>query len=182
MSAAINAVVTPIHTTTVSDGVTPLIARDEKYSGGNHGGGVDQRADRRGPLHRIRQPDVQRELARFSHRTAKDQQRDERCARTEHGKSRVFNATMPFIVEEKCAAAVIERKHAEEKSHVSDTRGEECLFCRSRGARTLDPESDEQIRSEPDKFPKNEKQKQTIRDNQAEHGAGKKREVCEKPG
>src|SRR6266513_5963945 len=30
MSAAINAVVTPIHTTTVSDGVTPLIAPNEK--------------------------------------------------------------------------------------------------------------------------------------------------------
>src|SRR5205814_9299053 len=30
MSAAINAVITPIHTTTISDGVTPLIAPNEK--------------------------------------------------------------------------------------------------------------------------------------------------------
>ncbi len=38
-------------------------ARDHVDAGGDHGGGVDQRADRRGAFHGVRQPDVERKLA-----------------------------------------------------------------------------------------------------------------------
>src|SRR5207249_1707893 len=82
-------------------------------------------------------------------------------------------------VEEKCTAAVIKPKHAEKKSHVADTRGDKCFFCRCGGAGSLNPEPNEQIRREANKFPKDKQQKQTVRDHDAQHCAGEKREIRE---
>src|SRR5438094_389083 len=72
---------------------------------------------------------------------------------------------------------VITPEDAEKKSHVADARGNERFFRRSCGARPVDPKSNEQIRREPDQFPKNEQQKQTVRDDDAKHCAGKKRQI-----
>src|SRR6266436_477736 len=125
---------------------------------------------------------MQRELSGLSCGTAEDQQRYEGGACAEHGQTGTFQTTVSAVVKEKCAAAAVEPDHTEKKSHVADTRGDECLLCSGRGTRSLDPEPDQQIGSEPDKFPKNEKQKQTVRDDQPEHRAGEKREVREEAG
>ena len=77
---------------------------------------------------------------------------------------------------------MIEPEHAEKKSHVADARGDERFLCGGRGARSLDPEPNQQIGSEPDEFPANEKKKQTVRDDYAEHCAGEKREISEEAG
>ena len=42
-----------------------IAAADEVDARGDHRGGMDQGADRRGAFHRVGQPDVQRELALF---------------------------------------------------------------------------------------------------------------------
>ena len=47
--------------------------RYHEQTGGNHGCGVNQCRNRSRAFHRIRQPDVQRELCRFTHRTDKQQ-------------------------------------------------------------------------------------------------------------
>ena len=60
-------------------------ARAEKWehahhhvnAGRDHGGRVDHRADRSGALHRVRQPDLERELGALAHRARKEQQADE---------------------------------------------------------------------------------------------------------
>ena len=41
--------------------------RDEIYTSDDHGGSVDQRADRSGTFHGIRKPNVERELSRLAH-------------------------------------------------------------------------------------------------------------------
>ena len=48
-------------------------SRDQIDACGHHGGGVNQGADWRGAFHRVGQPDVQRELGRFAHRAAENQ-------------------------------------------------------------------------------------------------------------
>jgi len=50
--------------------------RDEEDAGGYHCRGVDECADGRGPFHGVRQPNVQRHLAGFSHGTTEDEQCD----------------------------------------------------------------------------------------------------------
>ena len=50
----------------IQGGITELKqrrhARHHENTGGDHGGGMDQRRDGRWPFHRIRQPDMQRKL------------------------------------------------------------------------------------------------------------------------
>src|SRR4029077_11407145 len=81
------------------------------------------------------------------------------------------------IIEKQRATAIVEPEHAEKKSHVADAGGDEGLLCGRRGARSLNPETDQQIRCKPDEFPKYEKQEQTVRDDQAEHRPGEEREI-----
>jgi hypothetical protein len=50
--------------------------RDQENTGGHHGGGVDERRDRCRAFHRVRQPGVQQELRRFTHRAHEQQQTD----------------------------------------------------------------------------------------------------------
>ena len=52
-------------------------AGDQIDAGHNHGSGVDQRGDRGGALHCVRQPDVEGELGRFADRASEDAQPEE---------------------------------------------------------------------------------------------------------
>src|SRR6266403_2055440 len=94
----------------------------------------------------------------------------------------IHTTTVSAIIKEKRAAPAIKPQHSEEESHVADARGDERLFCSRRRARLLDPKSNEQIRREPHKLTKNEKQKQTVGDNQPEHRTGEERKVRKEPG
>src|SRR5207237_2012218 len=99
---------------------------------------------------------------------AENQKGDESGARTKHSEAGAFKTTVPAIIKEQCATSIVEPEYPEKKSHVADARGNERLLCGCRGAGSLDPESDEQIRCEPNKLPENEKQEQTVGDNQTE--------------
>src|SRR4029077_905873 len=125
---------------------------------------------------------VQRELSGLANCAAENQKRDERSARSEHSETGAFKTSAAAIVEKQCATAIVEPEHSEKKSHVADARGDECFLCSRRGARSLDPKADEQIRREPYKFPKHEKQQQAVRDNHAEHRAGEERQVRKETG
>src|SRR5690349_16378836 len=89
---------------------------------------------------------------------------------------------MAAVVKKQRAATIVEPQHSKKKSHVTDTRGDECFLCGCCGRRSLDPETNEQIRREPHKFPKHEKQQQTVRNNHSEHRAGEERQISKKPG
>ena len=94
----------------------------------------------------------------------------------------LFEAAISAIVKEQCAAAAVEPEHSEEKSDVADARGDERFLCRGRRARFVNPESDQQIRREPDQFPADEEKQQAVRDDHAEHRGGEKREIGEEAG
>ena len=84
ISAAKTAVNAPTQVTTVSAVVVPpgsapglhqrINPRNQIDARGHHRRRVNQRGDRRGAFHRVRQPDVQRKLAALARRSGKDQQ------------------------------------------------------------------------------------------------------------
>ena len=82
MVAAKNAVARPMIATTSSAHARVQedlrAARDHVDAGGHHGRGVDQGADRRRTGHGVRQPDVQRNLRRFTGGADQQQQRRSR--------------------------------------------------------------------------------------------------------
>jgi len=88
----------------------------------------------------------------------------------------------PSSLKEKRAAPAIKPQHSEEKSHVADARGDERLFCSRRRARLLDPKSNEANTTRAPQAPKDEKQKQTVGNNQPEHRTGEERKVRKEPG
>src|SRR5262245_40612600 len=146
---------------------------------------MDQRAHWSRTLHGVGQPDVQRELPGLGSGAAKDQERNESpdcgtCAK--HIETGAFKASAPAIVEEQCATAIVQPEHAEKKSHVADPRGDERLLCSRRGARSVDPEADKQIRREPNEFPENEKKEKNVRHDQTEHSASKERQILKEAG
>src|SRR5438552_15430426 len=100
-------------------------------------------------FHRDWQPHVQRELALFTTPAAENQQCDECGACAEQNEASAFETTVSAIVKEKCATAIVQPEHAEKKSQVANARSNECLFCSGRCTRSLDPEPDEQVGSEP---------------------------------
>ena len=68
-------------------------ARDQVDAGGDHRRRVDERADRRRALHRVRQPRVQRDLRRLRDRAAEQAERDE-----VHGRRRELPARLRTTV------------------------------------------------------------------------------------
>src|SRR5258708_6921277 len=103
--------------------------RYQENTSRDHGGCVNQRADRRRTFHRVRQPDVQRELSGFADRAAENQQGDKGGSRAEGEKRTTFEATASIIVKEKRAAVDIKPEEAEKKSNVANACSNERFFC-----------------------------------------------------
>src|SRR5204862_1489937 len=141
---------------------------------------MDQCADRSRAFHRIRQPDVQRELSRLPHCAAENQERNKRGARAEHGKTSLLQTTVATIVKEKRAAAAVKPEQAKDKSQVADASGNERFSCRRCGAWSHNPQSNEQIGRQSNHLPADKQKKQAVRDNEPEHRTGEKRKISEK--
>src|SRR5438034_6171774 len=137
---------------------------------------MDQCADRSRAFHRIRQPDVQRELSRLPHCAAENEQRNKRGAHAERGKTSLLQTTVPTVVKEKRAAAAVKPEQAKEKSQVADASGNERFFCRRCGAWSLNPKSNEQIGRQSNQLPADKQKKQAVRDNEPEHRTGERSE------
>ena len=79
MSAAMTAVMVPIQAMTVSASGEACDEEPDAHqhvnAGRHHGRGMDQSRDRRRAFHRVRQPDVERELRGLADCAAEDQQR-----------------------------------------------------------------------------------------------------------
>ena len=83
-------------------------ADDRVHARRNHRRRMDHRADRGRTFHRVRQPDVQRELRRFADRPDEEQQTDQACRReTKHTARNSCKCMQNFfgedLTEGKCA-------------------------------------------------------------------------------
>jgi hypothetical protein len=165
-------------------------ARDEEDTGGDHGGGVDERADGGGAFHRVGQPDVQWDLAGFARRSAEDEDADGGgdgeaedgglCDKVGEGGG--FEGAGAGVVEEQRAGLGVEPDHADQESEVADAGGDEG-FLRGGGGFGLGvPEADEEVRGEADDLPAHEEEEQAVGDDDAEHGSGEERQETEEAG
>jgi len=137
------AVVPPMMATTVHGNRGELIdgahATDHVDAGGDHGGSVDERADGRWTLHRIGQPDVERNLSRFSSGACEKKQSDggenwravDELVLRDHAGERLQNARESGGIGEtlRCepdgAESCRDKQKAEEKSRVANAVDDE---------------------------------------------------------
>ena len=86
----------------------------------------------------------------------------------------MFERTVPAIVKKQSAAPAIDPENSEEKSDIADPGGNESLLRRGGGAWFMNPKSNQEVGGEPNQFPADEEQKETVRDDHAQHGGGEK--------
>ena len=144
----------------------------------HHRRGVDQGGDRRRAFHRIRQPDVERELRRFADRAAEDQERGDgeviRIARD--------SRELLIHLRENNRARGDPRHHdPEHETEIADAIGQERFLRRLRRRIALEPMADQQIGTDAHQFPEDEHHHEIVRDDDAEHREheeGERREVA----
>ena len=162
-----------------------LHAEQHVNAGGDHGGGVDQRGDRGGAFHGVRQPDVERELGGLADGAAED---------AEHGGGDHAVAADGEIggdvgvdagfhrIEGEGAGDAPEHEDADHESEVADAVAEEGLLGGIRGGVLLIPVADEQIGTETDQFPEDEGHDEVVGQHDAGHREHEKRKTGEVAG
>ena len=155
-------------------------------AGGHHGGGVDQRADRRRAFHRIGQPDVQRELRALAHRT--DEQADA-GHRHQHPVRRPTSGKVILPSSRRLGEDFGVVQRAERRPHSrpmprmkpkSPTRLTRKAFMLANTAvGFLKPEADEQVADQAHRFPAEEQLQEVVAHHQHQHAEGEQADVAE---
>ncbi len=150
-------------------------ARHHVDAGRHHGGGVDQRAHRRGAGHRVRQPDVERNLRALAR--GADEQADAdpvEQGQAEHDLALEQMHRFADAPEAQGAGAHAletpeQQQHADQEAEVADAIDDEGLVARRRVGQVAEPEADQQIGTEPDALPADEHQQQVVAEHQQQH-------------
>ena len=183
-------------------------APEQEHAGRDHGRGVDHRAHGRRARHRVRQPDVQRELGRLADRTAEGEQ-----ARRRHP-GRVVAAVrlhhvlrhLPHVGEAQRVEAALEHRgarglvharvdglelavedqDADQQADVADARRHEGLLrgpgrplVEERLAGIVAEVTDEQVAHQAHDLPEDEQEEHVVRQHQRQHREREQRDVRE---
>ena len=150
--------------------------RHQVDAGVDHRRGVDQRGDRGRALHRIREPDMERELGALAHRPGEDQQRDE------HDRSLAELAdALEDLADVERAEADEDQHDPEREAHVADAVDDECLLGGERRGALAVPEADEQVAAQPDQLPGHEHDQEVAGQHQQQHREHEQVQVGEEP-
>ena len=152
-------------------------ARQQVDAGRDHRGRVDQRRDGRRALHRVGQPDVQRELRALADRAgdqAQREQRDDGLAEHHAVDQQQLSAVVDLSDVER-AGAVPDQDQRREQAEVAQPRDQERLLRRGGGGRLVEPEADQEVRGDADQLPEDEEHQQVAGQDQAEHRRGEQR-------
>ncbi len=126
-------------------------AGDQEHAGHDHGGGVDQRRDRRRAGHGVGQPRVQRELARL--RAHRGGQRDGRHQQHQVAHAALGGQRVDLEDVEGLAGAEEQDDHADDQADVAHAVGQERLEGGVGVRLLLPPVPDEHERAEADQLP-----------------------------
>ena len=155
-------------------------AGDEVDAGVDHRGGVDEGADRRRALHRVRQPDVERELGALAHGAAEQQQAD-----ADHH-PRLDLAQLELLRQEREDLGEVQRADrgpdghdAQREAEVADAVDQERLLGGQGRAALAVPEADEQVARQAHQLPGREQQQVVRRQHQQQHAEHEEVEVGE---
>ena len=150
-------------------------------SGGDHGGGVDQGADRRRAFHGIGKPGIEGNLGRFARGPHEEQQGDQG-----HQPARPWPISPGPAAKTVCEIEGSEghedQEDGQQKPVIADPVDDEGLLAGVGGRFLLIPEADQEIRTEPHPFPADEHEEKIVGRNQDEHEEDEEVEVGEVAG
>ena len=145
----------------------------------DHGGRVDQRADRCRAGHRIRQPGLQGQLRGFAHGSANQQQAGDRG----HGVARLpgIYGVCHHGLHIQRAQVQKQHKHADRHGRIADPGDHKSLARRGAVGRVRMPKADQQIAAQADTFPAHKQQQQVVGQHQHQHRRDKQVHIGKKP-
>ena len=161
-------------------------ARHHEQARRNHRRSVNQCGNRGRTFHRIGQPDVQRELRRFTHRAHKQQQAGYGNQRPFHTGEKLDGGILyvgqigEYVLIAQAAAEI--GKHqadTEQKAEVADAVDQKGFQVGKNRARTFEIETDQKIRHQTHRFPTEEELDEVVAHNQHQHAECKQRNIAE---
>ena len=153
-------------------------ARDEVDARDDHRRRMNERGDGRRAFHRVGQPDVQRELARFSNRPDEEEEaRDGQEYRAERQDLKRHEHAQVQKVER--AEVNLQEQDAEEQAEVADARRDERLLRSLPRRYALIVEADQKVRAESDALPEDVELQEVRREHEAEHRRDEERDERE---
>jgi len=146
---------------------------------------MDQRRDRGRALHRIGQPHVQRHLGALAHGTDEQQQADHRhhqvlgAAEQRHGPALDQMQVGEHLGVVQGAEVVQDAGDAEQEAEVANPVDQERLQVGEHRAGPLEPEADQQVGHQADRFPAEEQLQEVVGHHQHQHGECEQGDVAE---
>lgn len=150
---------------------------DQVDTRGYHCCGVDQRGDRRRARHRVGKPCLQRQLSRFTDRTAQQHQR--RPHQHVIAVSKVRWCQFHHFAEVQGAQFVVKNEQRESEEDVTHTGHDERFHCRCAILRIGVIETDQQIGAQAHAFPAEVHQQQVVGKHQNYHAGDEQVGVSE---
>ncbi len=144
--------------------------RHREHPGGDHRRGVDQRRDRRRAGHRVRQPDVQRELRGLADDAGAEQQRGgghRPGGQVRHGGEHVGDA--------EAAGGPAEHDHPDDEAGVPEPGGQERLERGRPRLRQLTVVTDQDVRAQAHDLPADQQHDEVAGDDDEQHGRREQR-------
>ena len=149
-------------------------ADEQVDAGGDHRRRVDQRGDRCGAFHRVREPGVEWDLRRLRHRAAEEAERDEVHRRR---RQRVDVLEHAQVLER--SRLPDEQDEPERERRVADRIHHERLLRSGHRFRAVVPEADQEVRREADETPAGEQEEEVPRLHEQQHREDEERHVGE---
>ncbi len=140
---------------------------------------MDQRRHRRRTFHRVRQPDVQRNLRRLTRRADKEQQRRDRHDAHAERLGRAPRRGLGHALEVQRAEGHENQQHPQDEAEVADAVDDKRLLAgvRCRLLRVI--EANQQVRTEADALPADEHQREAGAEHEHEHEGGEEIQIGE---
>ena len=161
-------------------------AAHKEHTSSNHRRCVDQGRNWGRAFHRVRQPGVQDQLSRFTHRTDEQQEGNQVCRvpfrpqETQLGFSQ-HRRRGKDVIKVDAASQEEQRKDTKRKAEVTDAVDDE-RFHRGRTSRGFTVvKADQQVGGNAHTFPAKEHLDQVVGGHQHQHGEGKERQVGKEP-
>ncbi len=139
----------------------------DEDAGGDHGGGVDQRADRRRAGHRVGEPGVQRHLRALARHPRQQQHR----GRHQRGRGHLRHLRQ-YVGDAETARAQAQDEDAEQEADVAQAGHEERLHRGARIAPVFPPVADEEVGAQAHDLPAHVEDQEVARVDDQQHGAG----------
>ena len=140
---------------------------------------MDQRGHRRRAFHRVRQPDVERNLRRLAGRADEQQQRRDATAIAERRLRRQRRHRPRRCPGSRACRTARRAQHAEDEPVVADAVDDERLLAGVGRRLLLEPEADQQVRAEADAFPADEHHQEVRAEHEHEHERGEQVQIRE---